>query len=306
MGDNEMAIHHYRQELLIEMLHSKNNYSPNVMVTLVNLAEIYKEKEDYDYALILYRHIAQIQEVVLGKYHLDVSITLSNIGFVLYQKEKFNDALIMYQRALKIRSETLSSTALQLDLDYASILTQLGLALIQIKKWSLALEALTHSICIRQCDDEETSLTLCTIGMIYDHFGDDKKALHYFEKALGIERRVVGCEHENVARILLRIGRIYKNIGDDHLDDALNHLNVALCIQKKNVNDKNDTKLSIARTLNCIGNVYLQKGDADKAMQTFIEASRICREVGVSDETLMVVSSNSIAFGQFYHDAPAA
>jgi len=297
MNSNNLAIQHFQQELLIELQLYKT-YNSKVIVTLTNLAEIYKQEEDYEFSLTLYRNAAHMQEVVLGKDHLDTSITLSNLGHVLYQKGDFTESVTMYQRALKIRNQILSPNN---DSDSASILIQLGLALIQLKEWSLALEALSESIHIRQSSigrnagcvgDEESAIAICCVGMIYENLGDEQQAIFNYEKALDIKRRILGCNHEEVARMLFLIGRIHMNMGTiDDLENALIKFNTALHIQKKKALD-----LSIARTLNCIGNVHFQRGEIDKSMQHFIEASRIHRELRVSDENFMFLNSNPIVY----------
>lgn len=309
--DTESAIHHFRQELLIEMKLYKK-YNSKVISTLTILAVIYKEQEDYEYSLFFYRHILRAQERLLGRDHSDLSITFGNLGYILYQKGDFSESITMYQRALKIRYHVLSNN----DIQSATILTQLGFSFIKLKKYFLALDALSKSIEIRKLlvnrkichHDDEAVLTFSFAGMIHERFGDDEKALINYEKALEINTGILGCDHEEVARMLYRIGRVHMNMGaiDDHLEIALKILNMVLHIQRKRALDNSDEKLSMAHTMNCIGNVHFQKGEMDKSMQFFIEASRMHREAGVSDQNVSIFNSNSWSYEQHANAAAAA
>merc|ERR1712151_496790 len=90
--------------------------------------------------------------------------------------------------------------------------------------------------------------------------------------------------HKDVIVTMQRIARSHEQRGE--LDNALKYFTESLELQQKMVEVDN---IAIARTLNHIGNIYLQSGQIYEMINAFSEAVRKLRVEG-KDETQLAIS----------------
>lgn len=102
-GDLQSALTCYHQGLEVEMaVLEPGNF--NVCVTLTNIAEIHKQRLQYDKALENYHKVLDLQRRHKAN-PLEIASTLSSIGFVKHQKGDYPGALTVNQECLHIRRE---------------------------------------------------------------------------------------------------------------------------------------------------------------------------------------------------------
>jgi len=99
-----------------------------------------------------------------------------------------------------------------------------------------------------------------------------------------------------------KLGQAHRDYGD--LEKGLFFFKEALMIERQTLGNDDP---SVARTLNDIGNIHLQKNDVVPMMEAFVEALRIYKRAGLSVNNLIVVGHKLYAFGIEYPEAsPAA
>ena len=72
------------------------------VITLHNLAELYRRQGKYEQAEELYQRALAIREKVLGSDHPDTATTLHNLAYLYQDQGKYEQAEALYQRALAI------------------------------------------------------------------------------------------------------------------------------------------------------------------------------------------------------------
>src|ERR1041384_1495668 len=77
-------------------------------------------------------------------------------------------------------------------------------------------------------DKAGEGVTLSNIGFLYSHSGDNRKALDYFDQALGIMHSIGNRQYEET--ILNNVASVYQDLGE--MQKSLNHYDQALKIAK--------------------------------------------------------------------------
>ena len=218
-------------------------------------------------------------------------ITLTNIGFMHYRKGDFCKALTMYQEVLQMYSKALKfeeNADIIRNMQIELVLTQMGLILLKFNELEPALKYLKKSLRIRQKysnpNTSDVAVSLYNVALIYQKLHRYGKALKYFRKALRIEREMHGFDYQDVPTTLTSIGEVLTILG--RKDIALESFEKALLIiERKSIEDNS---ILVAKLLNYIGNIYLQRGDTNVSMSMFVKASRIYREADLSDANIAV------------------
>jgi tetratricopeptide (TPR) repeat protein len=188
-GDLESALTAYHQGLEVELavLDAGN---PNVCVTYTNIAEIHKQRSEFDKALEYYQKVLDLQQ----KHDSDISdvaSTLSSIGMLLCDPvERIRSILfiishyyfpllpvqvifaikrVINQECLRLRRETKGD----MDEDVAATSTHIALVLLKMERHDIALEVLTEAYRIRTVickpSTRDLAFTLYNIALIHHH-----------------------------------------------------------------------------------------------------------------------------------------
>ena len=118
---------------------------------------------------------------------------------------------------------------------------------------------------------EESAITLCDRGTVYNLLGNKKLAIKFYEKALSIVREIGVNRLEEP--ILFNIGLTYENTNQKK--KALDNYYQALDISK-NIKDKEGE----SKYLSMIGSVYYDLGYFEKAIEYYKQAFNIDKEIG--------------------------
>ncbi len=142
----------------------------------------------------------------------------------------------------------------------------------ECKEWvERALESMEKSGLV---DRELEANLLNDRGFTYHAMGDHKRALEYAEKALAIQRELLGEKHPDTAISLNNIGGEYGALGDHKR--ALEYVEKALGIQRELFGDKHP---NTASSLNNVGSTYGSLGDHKRALEYVEKALGIQREL---------------------------
>jgi CHAT domain-containing protein/Tfp pilus assembly protein PilF len=118
------------------------------------------------------------------------------------------------------------------------------------------------------------------LGNDYKNRGKLERAIHHYEQALNISKKISDCQVIAIAQS--NIGDAYKSKGD--FKSALEFLNQALIIFQKS-NDLSGK----ARTLNNISSAYYINGDFNKALESGQEALSILEHVNASKDKARII-----------------
>ena len=110
-----------------------------------------------------------------------------------------------------------------------------------------------------------------------------------------VERHALGDEHPDVVLTHQHIAQVMQQIGA--LDEATEHFQKALQIEQGR---RNRDSRSEAKILNQLGNVYLQQGDVDNMMATYVKASRLLNSGNQPDEALIITGYNNYGLSKMH------
>ena len=108
--------------LAIKAAEASGANSPDVAISLCNLAELYLEQGKYGKAESLYKRALAMYEKALGSNHCYFARVLDNLAVLYKDQGKYAEAEPMHKRALSILEKTLGPN----DPDVASGLNNLG------------------------------------------------------------------------------------------------------------------------------------------------------------------------------------
>ena len=297
----------FMKQLLVSV---ETQTNASIATSLNNIGLVYKNKGEFDEALMYYQKSLKIRCCVFNvdeskvetQGNADIAQSLNNIGVVYYNKGEFDEALVYYQKALKIRCRVFSVDESQIEIQanasIAQSLNNIGSVYYYKGNYDEALVYYYKSFKIR-CrvfDVDETKVetqgnaaiatSLNNIGNVYDSKGEFDKVLVYYHKALKIRCRVFGVDESHletqgnadIAQSLNNIGLVYNSKGD--YDKALMYYYKSLKILFR-VFDIDESKIDIqgnvdiAESLYNIANVYYNKSKLDEALVYYHKTLKI-------------------------------
>ena len=275
----------YSQGLAIERRGSDDT---NAVVSLCNLGEIHRQRKEWVPAIKTFRHVLRIQRKRAGKgnQNADIATTLHVIG-LSYEKKGDTEAALRYlQEALLMRRFVLGED----HIDVTPTLTTIGIIFSRTHKFLLGLDLLQESLRIRIAklgkENRDVAFTMYNIALIYQKTGSLTDAITCLTEVLRIERVLLGEDHKDVAITLFKLGETFKKHNDQ--DRALLYFKEALKVERKVMLEKDP--LTVARTLQEIGNIQLYKGNTEEMMNVFVEAARIYQSSSMSPDNVIVES----------------
>ena len=257
-------------------------------MTLKNIADLYFNYSDYEYAMKLYMHIKEIREKVLGKEHPDTATTYNKIAGVYDRQGDYSKALEWFQKALAIRENVLGmehpNTATMYN-NIAGVYDRLG-------DYPKALEWYQKALAINEKvlgkEHPDTATTCNNIAGVYYRQGDYPKALEWYQKALDIREKVLGKEHPDTSQSYNNIAAVYDSQGD--YPKALEWYQKALDIYEKVLSKEHP---STATTYNNIALVYYHQGDYLTALEWYFRSYQVLSHaLGESHPLVISVKDN--------------
>ena len=277
-------------ELAIEArdLAKKVNYPSGLAYSYKNIGIINYYQGDYFKSLESYN---QALKIFLGiKDNVGISNMYSNIGVIYYQQADYVKALENHLLSLKYA---------ELANDKLRIFTALnnvgGVYYIKPATRDKALEYYFRALPL--CEELGNTNGLGTInvniGNIYFQKGEDEKALFYFNKSLEAYGNSDGSQNAYIA-----LGKLY--LSEGNYDNALNSLKKALALSEDFKDD-----ISMLQTLIVYGNLFVRKGEEDKALIYYKRAEKVAGNLPPNDDTKDLYMAMADTYDKIsdYHNA---
>lgn len=192
-GDYDLSIIHHRNAIEIYSNNESNN-EQILSIAYNKLGAAFRQKKQYDQALVVYQKALHIQE----KYpeSEEVATTYYNMGILYEEQDIFYEALKYYKQSLTIRKQYLPSDHYKI----ARLYRGMGETYYYHGDYALALEHLEKSLDITVKSRTENHYDL---GLLYHHIGrvyeDTEKielALKNYIEADKIYRHALPSNHE--------------------------------------------------------------------------------------------------------------
>jgi tetratricopeptide (TPR) repeat protein len=274
----------YQQGLQIEQAVCKTSSGgdddigqhPNLIVTLLNIGEIYKRQRVYGKARHCFGRALTLQVTVYGATSAPVASVLHTLGWMHDQEGDTHLALQYLQDALVMRRTVLGDVHEHVAASLASIGTILSRQ-DDMMSQALAVFGECQRIRIAVLGTNHRSVALATYNMGLCHFrlGNPEQAIACFLETLRVERLALGDSHRDVALTLYKLGESYKSCHE--MDLALRYYTESLTMEQGLA--KLD-HLAMAQTWNEIGIVQLHLNQVHEAMHALSEAAREYQRVG--------------------------
>lgn len=256
-GAWEKAIEHYNesQEICKEINHNKLLYQLSIKI-----AQVFYHMSEWDYALtLLFKSEQQYQEIN-DPWHLSIIYRL--IGNIYRIQGEYDKTTIYYEKQKQISIKIGDEQSL------GTYYYNYGNMLFDRKDHEQALQFYEQAKEIYEKLGDYSGL-----AYVYNNMGEILKGKNNLDKALEFYTKSLkmGEELQNINLIsygFINLGETYQLKGE--LETALNFYQKAL-------EQKSDDQSVMAWIYNCMGTIYKQQGDFDKALEYF-EASRTISE----------------------------
>jgi len=286
MASYDEALKCYAEGLALEEL-IYNQGHPHVIVTLMNIAQIHRHQGDFKVALQYYKKIYERTVASVGAESIEAASAMSNMALMHYQLKSHEVAFELYQDALRIQRDYHGSDE---TTEIASSLNSIGLVLFQQGAHDLAKDCFYDSLRIRTKllgpDHRDVAVLWYNIATINLETGDDEEALRCYKETLRVERKSLGDGHNDVLLTLQHLGLVHQQRGE--LDEALNYFGQALESEKM----KESPGTPLAKLLNLIGNIHLQRADVPAMMTFYSDALRIYESLKLPFDNLVIAGYN--------------
>ena len=156
--------------------------------------------------------------------------------------------------------------------------------------WDRAVRTFNESLNIRlkqqNPDSGDIAVVLHNIAAVYLEMGETDKAIKFYEQTLFHEYNAPNKEGIDVVRTLQCLAQLYQM--NDDLDIALKCYEEAVEYSCQNISEK-ETSIQVSRLYSYIGNIHIQKGDTDKAIEAYVIALSLNRHcVGIDDCSIII------------------
>jgi tetratricopeptide (TPR) repeat protein len=282
------ALECYKEGLIIEQLTLPAGHA-RIVVTIANIAQIHYQLGEYALALARYNQVYIIQLKIHGPQSLEVAKALATMGEMEYKMRNFEAAFTLFQDVLVIQREFYSGIGDGLEV--ASTLNSIGIVACAKGEYKVAHSCFDSSLSIRRKelgDHKDTATLWYNLATVKEETGDEENAITMYKECLRIERLMLSSGLKcDLVDTLQRLGRLHQSRGE--LDEGLQYFQEALSSLRTR---GEGAALSVAKFLNLVGNVHLQRADISQMMQCYIEASRIYQEsnCGAPPNEMLVVA----------------
>lgn len=275
---------------------------PETIISMNNLAGLYRAQGNIAAAYPLYERALEIRERVLGTEHPDTAASLNNLALLYHQQADYTTARSLYERALAIRERTLGS-------EHSATATSLSnLARLHHSQadYAAARPLYERALAIRERtlgpEHHYTAAILNSLAGLYRAQGNYEAARPLLERALAICERTLGPEHPQTADSLNDLAKLYRVQGDYEVAQPL--LERALVINQQVLGPEH---YQTADSLNNLAEFYQEQRDYDTA-RTFFEKALAVREQVFGPEHPATASIlHNLAFNAYYQgNFPAA
>jgi tetratricopeptide (TPR) repeat protein len=269
----DIALTYLKEGLQIEQV-MYGIHHPNVVVTSMNLAQIYRDQNMYENAFVHYNHAHAAIAVTKGSDSIAVSDTLLSMGLMLYRMKAFSSSFDFYQEALYVQRKHYGEETNHAAV--ASTLNSIAIVLFHLGQARLAITYFEESLKMRRQmfgpNHPDIAVNLFNLAKLHLELHDNETASKLYKETLKVERAIQGPLSKEVLQTLQLLGLLHQHNGE--LPVALEYFSEALDLERQRCNGTKS--VFTAKLLNLIGNIHLQRGNAKEMMKCFVEASYIC------------------------------
>jgi tetratricopeptide (TPR) repeat protein len=181
----------------------------DVVESLYNLAQLYRDRGRYGEAEPLYQWALALRERRLGPEHPAVARILNSLAFLYWGQGRYGEAEPLYQRALAIWERALSSDHLAV----ATTLNDLAILYRGQGRYGEAGPLYQRALALRERvlgpDHPDVTMSLNNLANLYETQGHYTEAEQLHRRALATRERVLGPDHPRVALSLNNLARLY-------------------------------------------------------------------------------------------------
>lgn len=278
---------------------------PEACKSLTFMAEIHSRVNRLKDALLCYSEVQRIHEALYGYFHEEIAKDLNHCGHILARQGKFDLAMDKHKEALRIlkdccgenvKNPLVSETLIQIGAVYykernslaniksgktdgyktfieGGMLEVIGRAHEDRGSYRMAIAFFEEKLQFlnngeRPKESEDVAETLNSLGMLSCRAGMYLEAIDYYDRALGIQKKL-GCDDVQLAMARVLAGSVQYSLG--HFNKSLKLFQDALGTLRK-LGFEQET---VAATLYHIGAVQAALCNYDEAMSNLRDAFEI-------------------------------
>jgi tetratricopeptide (TPR) repeat protein len=280
-----------QQQLEDEIVGAVASGQKDVECNMMNaLAELLRNKGEYDRALPLYVECLAKRKCILGEDHPDSLASLNNLAILFRSKGEYNLALPLYEECLGKRKCVLGE-------DHPDTLRSLnGLAVFfkNMGEFDRALplyeECLVKRRRVLGQDHPDTLASLNNLALLFYNKGEYHRALPLHEECLAQKKRVLGEDHPDTLKSLNGLAVLLNNMGE--FARALPLYEECLAKRKRILGEDHPSTLS---SLNGLAVVFKHMDQHDRALLLYVDCLAKYKRVLGEDHPDTLRSLNGLA-----------
>ena len=216
-GNTKRSLDAYTSSLLI--LTELKGEKPQLVTTLLGLAELLTSTREYSAALTHYNDCLKAQKSFLGESHSDIALTMYLMGLAELNRGYYKRALLYFSESVEMMT-VLENEVCSFN---GNVYNSMGFLEMKNGKGDRALERFTEALRVRRALGEplKEAETLMNIGHVYREEGKHASALEHYEQCLTIVSEVTGRDSETVVNVLIAIANVTNEMKSH--DDAMSH-----------------------------------------------------------------------------------
>jgi len=263
---------YYEQALSIrERVLDKDD--PNIVISLNNLAELYRIQGKYAETEPLLQRALTISEKVFGQEHPNVAQSLNNLALLYVSQGKYSEAEPLFQQALGILKKVLGEE----HPNVANSLNNLAILYADIGNYGQAKLLFERALAVWEKVYGEThpkiAIGFNNLARLHRIIGNYNQAESLVQRALAIDEKILGNEHHNVARELNNLADLHREQGK--YDEAKPLYERSLAIYEKVLGNEHP---EISKSINDLAMLYEAQGHYDKAKPLYERALAIAQK----------------------------
>jgi tetratricopeptide (TPR) repeat protein len=269
MKDLPAALRYIQEGFEVETLLIGNTSHPNAIISLMNIAQIYRDMDQFAPAFNAYEQVYRVQ-IKQGQ-KTSTASTLFSMGLMMHRMKVYGEAISYYRQALALQTQIHGTEG---SIDVAATLNSIGIVLFHLGEKESAKGYFEESLAMRRKFlgpyHADIPVTLFNLAMVYLEANNEEMASEILKETLRVERTALGPKCHESIQTLQHLGFSLQVLGE--LNEALECFEEALEIEQKRYGNNH---IRVGKLLNFIGNLHLQRGNIASMMKCYTMASRI-------------------------------
>jgi len=246
----------------------------DTLISIHNLAVLYKNQSNYAEAEPLYKHFLQLSEKKLGPKHIDTLTGLNNLASLYESQGRYAEAEPLYNRCFQLREEVLGSE----HPHTISSMSHLSGLYFSQRRFNKAIPLIKRCFQLRKKilgpKHPDTINSANNLAGLYQSMGELDKAETFYKLCLQLRLEILGSKHPDTLKSINNLAATY--FAQERYAEAEQHFMRLLLLNNEVLGKKHpDTSIGMYN----LARLYMSQGNYSEAEPLYKNSFQLFEEI---------------------------